>query len=623
MTDNMIHTIQANAKAIKNILNVKYKVDDIQREYQWERKHIDELITDLESKFNENYDESDSTEKLANYSNYYLGSFITNSKSKDIFIVDGQQRLTSLTLILIYLKNLQNSDTSYHDYLKKSDMKKMNVDHLIFSEEYFHESFNIQIPDRETCMQALYHDEEFDTVNSSESAKNLYDRYGDIKDLFPKDIKNKSLLYFIQWFINKIILVQIETNSDDDAYTIFETTNDRGLHLTPTEMLKGYVISKLETTAQKKTINKLWKQKINKLRDIDKETDQTFFKSWLRAKYAKSIRLNKKDAENEDFEKIGTRFHSWMKDNADMLHIQTPQDCYDFIKNDFDYFSNIYMKIHDATQTFDPNLEHVYYLNQAGFTPSFYFPIIMSPIEYGESKTDITKKIELISTFLEMYLVYKLINHKTMRHSSIRNTMYALIIKIRNKSIDELTTILKKMIESMDVDLSGLDKFILNQQNKKFAKFLLSRMTRYVEQNCDVPSEFKTYVDSKISDPFEIEHIWANKFEAHAEEFTQRDEFNEWRNKLGALLLLPKSFNQAFGDKKYSDKLSEYRDQNILAKSLTPQPYNNDPKFKRFMEKSAIPFKEHLQFKKHDIEEREIVYKKICEKIWNITNCMK
>ena len=620
MNDDVLHTIQANAKSIDTILNTKYKIDDFQREYQWKRTHIEELITDLESKFNENYNESDSIDKLSNYSSYYLGSIITNLKSTDKFIIDGQQRLTSLTLILIYLNNLQDSDTSYCNYLKKSKMKKVKIDHLIFSTKYFNESFNIQIPDREECMKALYDNEDFDPINSAESVKNLYHRYGDIKDLFPKDIRNKSLSYFIQWLINKVILVDIETHSDDDAYTIFETMNDRGLHLTPTEMLKGYIISRLETDDNKKIINELWKEKINKLNYNNKETDPIFFKSWLRAKYAESIRSGKKDVENEDFEKIGTRFHSWVKDNANRLNIQNSEGCFNFIKNNFDYFSNIYIQIYTATQTFTQELKHVYYLNSAGFASSFYFPIIMSTIKYGESRSDIIKKIELVSTFLEMYFVVKSINHKTMRYSSIRYTMYTLIKNMRDRPISELSELLQKTIKSMPENLSGIDNFVLNQQNKKFAKFLLSRMTRHIEQNCDMSTEFKTYVDPKTPDPFEIEHIWADKFEDHTDEFTQRDEFNEWRNKLGALLLLPKSFNQAFGDKEYSIKAPKYAGQNMLAKTLTQECYASNPKFKQFVEKSSIPFKPHSEFKKENIKKRQIVYRKICEQIWNVDN---
>ena len=49
----------------------------------------------------------------------------------------------------------------------------------------------------------------------------------------------EALPYFVDWLIENVHLVEITAYSDDDAYTIFETMNDRGLSLSPTDMLKG------------------------------------------------------------------------------------------------------------------------------------------------------------------------------------------------------------------------------------------------------------------------------------------------------------------------------------------------------------------------------------------------
>jgi uncharacterized protein with ParB-like and HNH nuclease domain len=54
-------------------------------------------------------------------------------------------------------------------------------------------------------------------------------------------------------------LVEIIAYSDENAYTIFETMNDRGLNLTPTEMLKGFILSKFEDSKKRQKANELWK----------------------------------------------------------------------------------------------------------------------------------------------------------------------------------------------------------------------------------------------------------------------------------------------------------------------------------------------------------------------------
>ena len=68
--------------------------------------------------------------------------------------------------------------------------------------------------------------------------------YTNIYEFFPETIDKNALPYFIDWLQNKIIVVEIIADSDENAYTIFETMNDRGLSLTPTEMPKGIYFTK-------------------------------------------------------------------------------------------------------------------------------------------------------------------------------------------------------------------------------------------------------------------------------------------------------------------------------------------------------------------------------------------
>ena len=74
--------------------------------------------------------------------------------------------------------------------------------------------------------------------------------------------------------------------------------NDRGLNLSPTEMLKGYVISKISDPKKRLEINDIWKEQIQKLHEYDDTADQAFFQAWFRGKYANTIRPGKVGAEN-------------------------------------------------------------------------------------------------------------------------------------------------------------------------------------------------------------------------------------------------------------------------------------------------------------------------------------
>jgi len=107
----------------------------IRREYRWEDKHIKELINDLTSRFLEDYEPGHERRQVEDYSHYFLGSIIIVNRDGANYIVDGQQRLTSLTLLLIYLRNLQK-EGNYSE--------QVNIDELIFSERYGEKSFNLQ-----------------------------------------------------------------------------------------------------------------------------------------------------------------------------------------------------------------------------------------------------------------------------------------------------------------------------------------------------------------------------------------------------------------------------------------------------------------------------------------------
>src|SRR5271156_4640969 len=140
------HKIDADDRNIFDVLNErKYTVDYFQREYSWEKKHIEQLVTDLTSTFLDVHTEGDLRTAVEHYNNYYLGPFVVSSRDGMKSIIDGQQRLTSLTLFLIYLNNLQ-----------KELGGKESIESLVFSEKYGQKSFNIQVEERTICLEKLF-----------------------------------------------------------------------------------------------------------------------------------------------------------------------------------------------------------------------------------------------------------------------------------------------------------------------------------------------------------------------------------------------------------------------------------------------------------------------------------
>lgn len=131
-----------------------------------------------------------------------------------------------------------------------------------------------------------------------------------------------------------------------------------------------------------------------------------------------------------------------------------------------------------------------------------------------------------------------------------------------------------------------------------------------------MPSRFEEYV-SEGKNRYEIEHIWANHPEQHMDEFQHEADFAEYRNRIGGLLLLPKNFNASYGDLPYKDKLQHYFSQNLLARSLHPDCYQHNPGFISFVKNSGLRFCFHPDFKRADLDARQILYQKIAEQLWD------
>ena len=110
---------------------MKYSIDYYQREYRWEAKQVRELLDDLTQVFLADYEPGIARNAVGGFTHYFLGSIIVSQKDSESFIVDGQQRLTSLTLLLILLRNLQRS---------REDA--VSIDDLIYSERYGERTFN-------------------------------------------------------------------------------------------------------------------------------------------------------------------------------------------------------------------------------------------------------------------------------------------------------------------------------------------------------------------------------------------------------------------------------------------------------------------------------------------------
>lgn len=172
------------------------------------------------------------------------------------------------------------------------------------------------------------------------------------------------------------------------------------------------------------------------------------------------------------------------------------------------------------------------------------------------------------------------------------------------------------------MDLQGetfdrVKEFTLHQQNRQRVHHLLARLTYALETWTGIESSFDKYSSTKARTPYEIEHIWADRYDRHKDEFDSEATFSLYRNRFGGLILLPRGTNQSYGDNPYEVKLRHYLKENLLVQSLHPQTYEMNPNFTRVIERFGLPFRSHREFKTGDLDERQLLYQRLCEVIWS------
>ncbi|WKV12191.1 DUF262 domain-containing protein [Marivirga harenae] len=597
--------IDGTPKTIRELFTgVKYTIHYYQREYQWRRKQIEELIEDLTSEFFQHYSEEDELKDILQYGHYFMGSVVLTED--DNAIIDGQQRLTSLSLLLLYL---------YHRL--QDDEDKAEVLNMIFSKKAGEKSYNINVKERNACLDAIKNKKDFDSEGHPESVQNIYRRYFDIKELMDDKLEDHQIIFFKDWLIENVEFIRIQTQTEQDAHKIFVSMNDRGLSLTPTEMLKGFLLSEISDDDQRREANDIWKSKILELKELGKEEESDFIKNWLRAQYADSIRERKKGAAAQDFEIIGTTFHKWTRENATKIGLVKPSDYYHFVRYEFVKYCDIYFRINQYARSFTTGFGYIFYNANKNFT--LQSQLLLAAIDPADSSDVVDTKLRVVSCFLDNYLIRRIFNYKTVDYSAMMYNIFLLTKKIRRKPIPELVDMLTAEVEAMEFKLSGIKHFRLNGWTKRYMLHVLARLTHFIERETGLETRFETYVDRQIKNSYDIEHIWADKYERHLDTFDTEEAFDEFRDRFGDLILLPRDKNRSYSDYTYKQKLPHYYGENLLARSLNPQCYQNNPQFKNFREKYELDFEPYEEYTTESIEKRQELYEQIAHRIWDVS----
>lgn len=590
--------------------NILYDVDFYQREYKWsddlDYKPVSSLLKDIFYRFDlEKYNPDqditpESTDKLEWY---YLNSFMTNNIKGKKYIVDGQQRLTTLTLISIGL---------YHHSIKL-DLAEYISDSLknsVLGNTEFGKTYWMGFKDRCIALDdILTNNLDFKSEPRNVSEANIYKNYKLIFDKLETKFQTAHKLQtFISYFRNRIFLIEIEIDKDKDVAMVFEVINDRGVPLKPYEILKGKILSQIDIDDREKYIG-IWEEHIEKIEVWGENKIDEFFGFYFRSKYGDNA---------EQYNKLDkTRYHKTIfteefEPKIDLKSNET--NVRTFVQDTLPYFVDIYISMLEYYKNYSKDFEYIYFNKLNNMDGQFV--LTLSSIDFNDGEKE--EKIKSIPKYFDK--LFSLANlTKSYKSNEFNANVIALNSSIREKSNSDVKTLFDNLLLSIvekahdrkDIDIAFKYEFFksvgYNDLGRTFLRYYFARIDHYISDFSDLP-DYGNYhqlvVQSKGGDVYHIEHIITNN-EDNIKLFKDEEEFNTQRNRLGGLLLLKGRDNQSSGDELYIDKLKTY---NVVgtyfARTLLDDMYYKKVEFNKFIEENKLKFRPLEKYAKDEIEER-------------------
>lgn len=503
-----------------------FLIPDYQRPYAWEEEQCQTLWDDIFAfAFPDN-----NSDKFNSDDEYFLGSIVIfeNDKGKKE-VIDGQQRLTTLMLLLraFYAKfgnmkdenSIRTSERIAQCIWKTNEFGQPNLDELKINSEVATDN------DKEEFLQILKTGK-MDKVQKSNYAKNYR--------FFQEKIENflseypSYFAYLPTRILNNCILLPIEAESQDTALSIFSTLNDRGLPLSDADIFKAQFYKYYSDKNQKDTFIEQWKELEEITTSIFKPLngtpmDELFtrYMYFLRAK--QGIKSSTTEALRKFYEKNN---YSILKQDETLSNLKILAD----------FWNNVYTQNPDK---FSPNiLRKLFILNYAPNGMWTYFlSVYFLHNKNGNNQLDEKPLEDFLDKTIAFIWAYAFTNPGV---NALRTPIYAEMINIvNNKSVT---------FDEHKFDENTLRTTINNFEFNNLRPITRSMLTwwAFKDENQEIP---------KININFDIEHIFSKKRQENENTLSN----TKLIESLGNKSLLEKTINIRASDYRFSDKIKYYK----------------------------------------------------------------
>lgn len=523
-------TIEVNKQSVETLLGSgrfkPFVIPEYQRPYAWSDEQVETLFEDL-------WEFTAGSGGTENNGSYFLGSIVSyENDDGEQEIIDGQQRITSLFLLLraIYTRltdTLESERTAEaKNFISKIEPTIWRTNKLTGVVDYTDILLTSRVMnnDGNQILKTI-----LETGETSENAKDNYSKnYRLFQSLLDKhSLENPLMVYqFIYALLNQAILLPITADTQDTALTIFSTLNDRGLPLSEADIFKAKIYNQLDVD-NKKLFIKGWKD-LDEQATYNKESIQQLFyyyMFYLRA-LEKDIKTTtpgiRKYYANEKFKRL---FEVDLMDNLCII-----LNLWKVINKGQEIDGEAWSKNNKIKQSLD---------TLSSYPNEFWkYPVVIYYICH-RNKEDFEVKFTAFLNKLLLELFTKYLISPTV------NAVKTDILKLNA----EIVKSDKPIFNFKEIDMAILENHIQNP-HRNLVRMLL-KILAYQEQ------------DTLLPDNWEIEHIFPQKWQDNYFTDVSKTTIEEKIEYIGNKVPFEKKLNIIAGNGYFGKKKKEYLLSNI------------------------------------------------------------
>lgn len=511
-----------------------YQVPPYQRDYSWTEEQWDDLWLDI-SELKDDQDQR-----------HYMGAVVVKSETDRRFlIIDGQQRIATLSIIglavISRLSQLAEEDESNleraialrsrfigeKDPASLTEVSKLTLNK---NDNGFFQDYLVQLR-RPVNPRSL-----------SRSNRLLWDCF----TYFEKKIAENpsyrdgmALAEILSEVIaRRLLFILITVEDEISAYTVFETLNARGLELTTTDLLKNYLFSRIQSSADLEAIQRRWERLVTTVR-------QERFGEFLRYHYL----TKQKQIRSGRLFKI---VRDEVRTPAEVLALTT------VLETRAEFFD----ALSDSNHTLWTDLpEAKFYVRELNlFRVRQMTPLLFAAYEQLE-REEFVGVLKIVALISFRYTIISALNTNELEpiyHEAAKAVLNGLAQ--RAGQVFEILRPIYVSDEKFRIDFSQ-KRIATSGQRRKIAKYILCKLEAEVSQR---PCDFET-------DPGSIEHVLPENPVDEWEASIQREDWDFAVYRIGNLSLLNASANRDLGNKVYADKKEVYLDSNYTITRKIPE----------------------------------------------------